>query len=295
MTTNGLADVYSTEVAADGSLGAWRSELAPASPLFFRGGVANGHFIGGDDPNGMARNVVMHPAFANGRVSAWAPDPSLLQARWRNAAAFTNGFAYAIAGNGGGDPTSDRIATVEYAREGKDGVLQTFQSTTPIPTGAQNIGALAVDDRVVVLGGLSAGGTSSSSVFVAQQAAGGALGPWSATVPLPRPDQLAKLVRKDNHLFLIGGYSGPNVYTATFSGGAVDAWTPALAPSVAVSEVEAIVVGDYLYLLGGAVGSNTVVTDAVQFAPINSGGTLGAWQAARPLPTPRSFVLAVAY
>ena len=54
----------------------------------------------------------------------------------------------------------------------------------------------------------------------------------------------------------------------------------------------AVVVGDYLYVLGGD-NAAQAPTDVVVYAPFNTDGTVGAWNEATFLPAPRGRAPAV--
>ena len=73
------------------------------------------------------------------------------------------------------------------------------------------------------------------------------------------------------------------VYRANVQGdGSLDGWTPVSSLPIATSWHEAVVDKNYLYVVGGAIGSGR--TRQVYFAAFGPNGELGAWRETTPLP-----------
>jgi N-acetylneuraminic acid mutarotase len=118
---------------------------------------------------------------------------------------------------------------------------------------------------------------------------------WSQTTSLPEGFQEHVLVCSSNFLYNIGGsgssngvYDGTNVfYSQILPNGAVGPWNRASPLPEPVLDAAAVSDRGFIYLLGGnhyTAAAGEVPTNIVYRAAINPNGSLGAWQAATPLP-----------
>lgn len=179
-----------------------------------------------------------------------------------------------------------------------------WNSTTQLPQATAGWNAIEHDGRIYFLGGRTASGDPTATVYMASIQSSGGLGGWSQTTPLPVTLYLHSVSATDTHVFVVGGWDGvktrPEVYSAPFlPGGGIGPWSqagtyPDLDPSesIGIDLHGTVIVNNRLYVLGGWTG--TQGTSAVRYATIN-GGTIGAWQTGPSLPKAVYRLAAVAH
>ncbi|MGB4957352.1 MAG: hypothetical protein WBO49_02810 [Candidatus Saccharimonas sp.] len=116
---------------------------------------------------------------------------------------------------------------------------------------------------------------------------GGGTDTWSATTSLPSGNTAPATATYNNYMYTIGGTGfGSNVYYAAInSNGTVGSWTATSSMNTARSYTGATAYNGYLYVWGGYNTSSNVATASVEYAPINSDGTLGSWQTTTSMST----------
>ena len=168
-----------------------------------------------------------------------------------------------------------------------DGTLGNWSTASPLPDDVWLSQAIVTKNRVYLLGGRNTG--VSSAVYTAPILSDGTLGSWSTASSLPTNTSHSQAIVTKNRVYLLGGSSnGGNasstVYTAPIlSDGTLGSWSTASPLPAGVSESQAIVTKNRVYLLGGINSSGNPST--VYTAPILYDGTLGSWSTASPLPT----------
>ncbi len=118
----------------------------------------------------------------------------------------------------------------------------------------------------------------------------GDVGVWQTTTSLPAQILQTASVSYNNYAYVIGGASGAS-WTATIyyapmnSDGSVGSWTTASSSlPTAVNNESAVAYNGYLYVMGGDSASG--LRSSVYYAPLNSDGSVGAWQTGSSLPSP---------
>jgi N-acetylneuraminic acid mutarotase len=163
-----------------------------------------------------------------------------------------------------------------------DIATSTWSAAAPLPTASGGHAAVALDDRIHVIGG----GTSRSTI-ADHVVYDPTTDSWSNAAPLPVPKGSPSAVVLDGQLWAIGGRSGPDdfgdvdVYDA-----ATDTWSPG--PSIDPrGTAGAVVVCGMIVLIGGeSQAANTVLSDVLLLAD-------GTWTPAQSMPTARSFARTV--
>ena len=118
------------------------------------------------------------------------------------------------------------------------------------------------------------------------------------TSSLPTATWGATSVVYNGYVYEIGGYNG-SAYVATVdyapinSNGTIGTWTATTPLLVAVDLATSVVYNGYVYEIGGWNGSANFAT--VDYAPINSNGTIGSWTATTSLPVATSSATSVVY
>lgn len=185
--------------------------------------------------------------------------------------------------------------------------------TTALPRALQGLGAVFVpspasaypNNYVFVVGGAAdSTNVATTSVFRAVVQSNGALGAWTngaGVAPLPAARAYAATAAATAYnspldttttaayLYALGGVDSAGTTVSTVyvakvaAAGDVGAWQTTTALPAALHAASAVVFRGYLYLAGGASGTN-VPSSAVYRAAVNADGTLGAWQSLGALP-----------
>jgi hypothetical protein len=207
--------------------------------------------------------------------------PKMVSPRSAHASAVVGSFLYLFGGARSSDGQTQ--GTVERALLDADGTLGPFvDGGITLVTRRAHHAALALGNRVYVIGGDNP--TAVGSVETATVGADGTLGAFAdAGVALKAPRTAHAAVVIGGSLYVIGGSDGSqtplqSLERAPILGdGTLGAFAPV--PSVMLtvprSAASAVVVGSWLYVLGGS--NNGGALKSVDRAPINPDGTLGAF------------------
>lgn len=252
----------------------------------------------------------------SGTCSGWcsSSDYELPAARSSFSLVAYNGFLYAIGGADSscttGNQTGDGgvCSTVYIAKLGANGEPQLWHPTdtnqdhwvywfhdTDLPTPRSNIKAVAYNNRMYLMGGITSSGGSPSvvdDVDVADISANGTLKSWTSETALPYDDYGYTTQVYNDRIYLIGGASTVGgtprsevYYNKINSDGTLNAWheTTSL-PAGRMSDGGDIgsAWGAYLYVSGGCDAVNgsgycTSIADTTYLASINADGTLDNW------------------
>jgi hypothetical protein len=142
------------------------------------------------------------------------------------------------------------------------------------------------------------GGAVVTTVDYAPILSSGALGSWTATTPLLAATDYATSVVYNGYVYEIGGCYNCTPYTTVdyapiLSSGALGSWTATTSLPQALDQATSVVYNGYMYEVGGYNGSAVVTT--VDYAPINSNGTLGSWTPTTSLPQTLEGATSVVY
>jgi len=120
------------------------------------------------------------------------------------------------------------------------------------------------------------------------------LGNWTSLVSLPSPRAECSAVLIDTTIYILGGsefYSGipyPVLRTGILPDGTLSGWVEeSCRPFEIHSEAVSFTHGGYLYLMSGSKGVSDSISTTMERAPINSNGSIGAWEIIRY--TPKTF------
>lgn len=197
--------------------------------------------------------------------------------------------------------------------------LITWTETQAMPGPAQGHGAvfLSIEDGpgagnlVWVTGGADGAGTAMDAVVFSEVGAGGELGAYTNSTPLPAPRAFhgAALATPFNalidtlvagHVYAIGGIDENGDPTATVYTAAVGkdraltAWTETTSLPEPLHSMGVTIYRSWLYVVGGASTGNAP-TASVYRARINMDGSLGEWEGQAPLPYPRAYAPLVVF
>lgn len=246
--------------------------------------------VGGNVAGPATTNTVRYAKVNNGGSgssinAAWQVDGDIaaVDNRHRHATVVYNGYVYMIGGaeNGVGDITTE---TIEYAPINADGTLGSWVADTSheLPTARIFPGAVAYNGYMYVLGGRqgSAGAYLKSVLYAPISSTGALSASWaSAGGNTTNGGQGAGVTAYNGYLYSLGGYDGVDYntvqYAAINSNGTIGAWTTnANNFTTARSNLSAFAYNGYMYMAGGEGAS---LMNDIQYAVINSNGSLGTW------------------
>ena len=240
----------------------------------------------------LGRNNYIPQSPANPNISSWPTTTPLPTGTYIATSVVYNGYVYEIGGyNGSAD-----VSTVDYAPINSNGTLGSWTATTSLPTATQQATSVIYNGYVYEIGGYTTGVVN--TVDYAPINSNGTLGSWTATASLPAFTESATSVVYNGYVYEIGGCGSPCPtttvdYAPIQSNGTLGSWTATTSLPVATDVATSVVYKGYVYEIGGSTSSAVVTT--VDYAPINSNGTLGSWTATTSLPTGTESATSVVY
>lgn len=189
--------------------------------------------------------------------------------------------------------------------------LISWTATTSLPVGLAGLSAAVAPvgnaspaTMVYVSGGVDSLYAAQSAVYVASIGAGGQLGAWQATAPLPAAvafhasviaTPYNSRIKGTGAVYVLGGTATPagtpsgTVYRGTLdASGSVTTWSAVGSLPVPLHSAGAVIFRGDLYIAGGSRVGNAP-SALVYRARIDSLGNLSAWQSEPSLPFARSY------
>jgi hypothetical protein len=306
--TGSLNDLLYAKIdVGDGSIGAFSTSQVTVTPRWdLRAIVSNGfvYAIGGcsaetSAPGGCTQTEGSIQTFQlynnySGSPAGYTQAANVFTtSRHDGGSVVLNGYIYLIAGCSTVACTT--AASTQFAPINHDGSIGTWQTTGQLP-GAAGRGwgqAEVVGGTIYFMGGLSSGGTAQSAVYYTTPASDGTTVWSTATNGLPGARWEYSSAVWNNRIYVTGGASNntgggapsTTVYASPdlSSGGDIaSAWTTTTAFTVSRKGHTAIAYAGNLYILGGF--DNTNYLNDVQYAKINTDGTVGSWNYTTSLP-----------
>lgn len=211
--------------------------------------------------------------------------------------AIVNGYIYVAGGCTGLGDCSVTTNNSQFAPIDSVGGIGSWSNTTDstIP-GSRGWGKMvAAGGSLYFIGGETTLVSASSDVYYATPSIStGNISAWStATNGLPAARTKHAVTVWNDRIYVVGGYNGTAVQSTVYvspqlsSGGNItSAWSTTTAFNVARSGATAIAYANNLYILGGSSDNGTTMLSDVQFAKIDSDGTVpsGNWQYTSSLP-----------
>lgn len=271
----------------------------PANWVFVTGGA--------DDTQSPVSRVMRAGVQQNGALSgSWSDMPALPAPRAYHSAvaatpftaaidtSTTGAFLYAIGGlDAAGQPTN----SVFFARVGRNGSVDPWQSTTPLPGALRAPSAAIFAGWIYVVGGADAAGMSIRSTWRAPVDSSGAVGAWQAMADLPVALSHSALVSFGPFLYSVGGETASTTpIRATQSGSETSdvrlarvdlrtrdltatGWSTTESMGKARSKHGAVFAGGSLLVTSGIYAGNPGSSENT-YAGINSDGSLKSWNGA---------------
>ena len=301
-----IATVDYAPINANGTLGAWTATTSlPAATDYATSVTYNGYVyeIGGDTTAATAavyyalictgsNSGVGGCSATAGTLGSWTATTSLPAATDSATSVVYNGYVYEI----------EDGTTVYYVPINANGTLGSWTATTSPLVTTILATSVAYNGYVYELGGIN-GATPIATVEYASINANGTLGTWTATTSLPQAVYSSTSVTYNGYVYELGGSTvngsastnGTVNYGLINNGGPgiISAYTATTSLPVATHWATSVVYNGYVYEIGGE--SATAVLTTVDYAPINTNGTLGSWTATTSLPAATASATSVEY
>ncbi|HEY3801918.1 MAG TPA: hypothetical protein VGL61_04895 [Kofleriaceae bacterium] len=283
--SSALASIDTATINSDGTLGGFaQASVSLTTPRFDPTSAVIGNWlyvIGGEDATGMPLDTIERaPINDDGTLGAFGPynGVELVKPRYGAACVVVDSTVYVI----GGATTTMAYATGEQATIGPDGSLGMFSEFT-LTTARLDPFAFALQGSLYIIGGSTS--PTVSSVTSGEIVGIGSNGASGTDSNLPFELMTARagaaVARVGNFVYAIGGADAATdtvstIEHASIIGGHLGAFAPTDATSLQDARYGhvSVVVGDYLYELGGK-GSGDALLQTVERAPIGADGTIG--------------------
>lgn len=221
------------------------------------------------------------------------PFPATTGTSAASSTATYGGYIFQIGGVNGGAALSSVFSIPFSGGVMGQAIPQPAFPTTNDGSSATCVVLDAVNGSPVVVntgGGTSFGGSPVASVYTSNlDTSSGALSAWSSQTALPYSVQSHIMVSNDGYVYAVGGSNGSttlnSVAYAQVQNSQITSWGTAM-PLPQPTELAFVAVSNgFLFVAGGTNISLTPEFTTVWYAPINTDGSLGVWQAGPQLAT----------
>lgn len=305
-----LSDIQYAKIdQATGELGSWTTSTTTITARWNEGAAAaNGYIyvVGGctsgappgscSGQSGVNQKVQVYNNYSGSPASFTTSGNLFATDRSSAGSAIYNGYIYIAGGCTAIISLCSAVTdNVQYAPLNPDGSIGTWANTTDstLPSALSHAKMVVVGGTLYFVGGTNTTPTSSASVYYGTPDSSGNVSSWNtASNGLPGARARHGVTVWNNRIYVAGGLDGAgavsNVIYASpslASGGDItSAWTATgmTAFTTARRDLVSIAYGGQMYVMGGFDGTNHLLD--VQYAPINSDGTIGAWSQTEKLP-----------
>ena len=312
------AEVDYAPLNANGTVGSWTATTSLLNATYFATSVAyNGYVygIGGCAtacPTTEVDYAQIQPAGylgapSTGTANAWAGTTGLPAGVSFNSTAAYNGHIYSVGGCTTTCASAASATNAVYFATITNGTIGSWTTATNHLATATYKGSLvASNSHLYYVGGVQSSGADSAVVDITLVNSNGSINAWSTTA-LPAGINSASAVAYNGYLYYAGGCSASctnkttvedapisstgalvNTLTSCPSGGTLSpaspngTWCTTTALPTATAGSSAVYNG-YIYEVGGCTTACGSVTAVVEYAPINSDGSIGSWTATTSL------------
>jgi hypothetical protein len=294
--TTYYADTQFASINSDGTIASWASGTSFANASWGMSAVAYDGvlYVAGGVNGSTYYNSVYYAPVNNGgagSTATWTTNGTNLTGAhasgWAYGKSFAaNGFLYIV----GGAESGTEFASVYYAPIASNGSVGSWTATSSMLSIRAGLGLGVYNGYVYAVGG-SVGATRLNSVEYAVINANGTLGTWTSGGTFTNIRHFPGAVAYDGYLYVSGGRDG-STYYSDVQYASLDATTGAVGTFASTSSFttartyhQMVASSGYMYLMGGFDG--TTPFGDVQYAVINSNGTLGTWAATQNMHVPR--------
>ncbi len=272
--------VYFASINTNGSIGSWTATTSlPIGKTGHSSVVYNDYLyiIAGMSNSGSTKTVEYAYIKSDGTLGSWQSTTSLSNNKDESVGIASNGYLYVIGGEGAS-------GIVEFAPLYSNGKVGEWSYATSYSPGRYQLASVASNGYIYVLGGLGGGGNpisdSLNDVQYSKISSPGILSEFEAESSLTSERYDHASIAYNGYLYLLGGASwgspGANVqYAAINADGTLGSWVGTNGFNIARTAHRAAVYNGYIYVSGG--NSSGGYQNTVEYAKINSNGSLGTW------------------
>lgn len=296
-----MQTVQSAKINNNGTLGTWATTTSLNTARTAPGVSAyNGRIYATGGASNLSNTVTYTSSEyglvgANGTITSWTTDTGgdFTTTRSGHASPIYNGYIYVM----GGVNSTDHQSSVYLALLNADGSIGTWRSATSLPANRSGASYGVSNGYIYLMGGCSTGSCSTylSSSLYAQVNADGSLGSWLSATSINGARWYSSSAIYDGTIFVTGGCTtgtcaSPETttqYARIKSAGelATSTWTAGSSFNTSVNSPSTAVYNGFIYKAGG--GNGTAPLNNVEYAPLNTNGSIGTWTATNPMGTAR--------
>lgn len=238
-------------------------------------------------------SVIRAPINSDGTLGNWVDSSDLNTTRTVASIEIWNGYLYVMGGCSAGVtgfdcPGNVHLATVEYAPIHANGSLGTWRTTASFTTARYMHSSIAWNGRLYVIGGCATGSycnfTNTVQYTSINSAGSLADGSWSSATDLPAAYSYGVTKAYNGYLYHIGGWSGSLGYLGTVRYAAINAdgslgsWTTSVNSLNTPRRFHGVAIyNGRMYVAGGQTSSTPTYTATIEYAVINSDGSVGSF------------------
>ena len=246
------------------------------------------YVIGGYSGTTALDSVGYAPINSDGSLGTWQFTSSFTNPRYGHATTVYNGYMYLVGGNQGADVI---LGDMQYAKINADGTLGPWQATSSLAGVRQQLSLSAYNGYLYALGGASSATNYQNNTQYAKINADGTIGTWQAGTTLTGTRAFHAAEVSNGYIYAMGGKNISALSTVEYArinaDGTLGSWATTSAMLAGRSNHASATYNGYVYVIGGLNGSSSYVA-TIEYAPIQSNGTLGAWRAGVSFATARS-------
>lgn len=291
----GLGTIQRAIINPDGSLGAFLdASVALAVPRTSHVSAVIGnqlYAIGGDSASGSLNSVEVATISSDGSLSTFgnAPGVALSARRYDHTSEIIGNYLYVLGGR-------DQVGVddrVEHAQIVTSGGFSAFETSSGTALVAEHYfhKTVVLGNSTYVIGGGSDIATTLATVERATLREDGSIGSFGLVAPLAAARSGFSVAVVGSSLYLVGGLGQSAVAMAPIGrNGSLGSFTTVAGVTLLTSRWmhTSAIVGNFLYVIGGAETSLGTVLSSVERAAINPDGSLGPFESvAGGLTTPR--------
>lgn len=265
-------DMQMSAIAADGSLGPWRTTTPLPRKAAGQGIAVLGDVVvltGGMLERGLSKDTLASRIRADGSLGPWTPAPSIPAGRYHHTTATFGRWIYLVGGL-----AKSSLADTARATVGEDGTVSGWTAMTALPAPRSHHASLVHDGALYVFGGADVGTSDFyTDVLRAPIAEDGTLGQWSKVADLPENGGALSVIELGGFVYAFGGVKGSRaglevistVRRAAFQpDGSLGSWEDAAKLPTARGHVhQTPLVGGHVFSIGGAKDDGSAMGDVL--------------------------------
>lgn len=265
------SNIAYSEISPDGSLSTWSNNATYfPGPLYWHTVARKNNIIyvlgGAIYSPYQPQNAVRFTDVSSGQITSWATTAPLSVALQLGGSVVSGDYIYYAGGFN--NNVNDIRNKVYYSHINPDGSVDSWNETTALPTPLTGFGMFESGDKIIIIGGRTAGGPQ-DKVLEADILSDGNLGDWveNITARLPTPMERAGITKVENSIFSVIG--SRVFYSQIQSKGSLGAWSESSKSFPQNWSSGSLTATDtHLYFTGGHDGVNYFSN--VYYAPIEN-------------------------